>query len=186
MAGLAALLRRIDGPAELPTELSPAPAAPEVTGVAATLSGIRKPGAVQSALHAVDEAREVHRLAAEKLRNLVSRRGTMDGVDGPALVAAGAAEEAAKAALRARKGELRAAIESWTPALQRLLAPHRGAAAARIVAAVNEIEAALAIIGPCDSFLGRWAIEPHPQLQMHDLRALRHSAGRIAEVEGSR
>lgn len=180
---LARLLRSVELPPRTEV-LDAAPSAPAFDTVETVLAAVRCPAALQAAQNALDRARDRHAVAAATLRELLARRSTTNAVDAVELAEAGVAEEAAKASLRAAKGELRHAIENWTPALRRLLAPHRADAAARITAAVDTILEAITVIGATDRFVEKWAIEPHPPLQMHDLRSLRFSAERIAGFEG--
>lgn len=171
---LSALLRQIEVPPPAKDG-----AAVEPDAAADPIRSMKPPHAVKRAREALDAARVVRDERQAELRAMIARNdnGSVTPRDiAPLEAAIRAAGEKVKAA----RGDLTAAIAEWAPGLHRMLAPHRAEAAAQIVEAVNVIEEALGIIGKCDGVTARWAIEPQVRIDVRDLRALRHSAERIA------
>jgi hypothetical protein len=116
----------------------------------AVIAALRPPAAVQLARRNAQATGEALDLAHARRTVALGAARTASGksrdADAPTLKAANAEFAAATAARAAARAALRDAIGAWTPTLRKALAAYRIAAASAIVAALAEVDDAIAAI----------------------------------------
>jgi hypothetical protein len=149
--------------------------------VAAPVTGLRKPGAVQAAARSLATARETREVAAADFAAAAAdcrERGAETSLHyksaGRALLAAQKAELAARA-------DLAATLVAWAPAALAMLAPHRRAACDRLREAVGAIVAAYDQLWAIDCALTHAGLDPARPTWQRDVRALLESAKHFEE-----
>jgi hypothetical protein len=149
------------------------------------IEGITPDDKVARALADLERAREARREHETAQRRLIAKNIAMpDSVTSIEIAPVTARYEAAQRLVDQARVKLREALVQWAPQVRRQLAPHRAQAAAKIVAAVDQIETAYSTLGTADRYLMTWSLEPEPRLDQRDLKALRYSAEKIAASAG--
>lgn len=182
---LARLLKMSEHADDIPATAEPVPMTPADV-VRAALDAITIPRSLRAAIEKLAAVRQRKADLAEQ-RRAMSRQVNSE--------AAGADVRAASAKLSAQIDALdpqiadarRAMIaerEWWAPVLVAAVAPHREEAAAKAVAALDQLAEAVEVLRVTDVFVTRQAIEVHPPVDLAalDLTYLRSQLARVAGV----